>query len=59
MEQPPASGNPYDFVSPSVTYPGAAGVVFAWDVTRLFYGRVINEAWTDMATIQSSGVIVV
>ena len=59
MEQPPSSGNPYDYVPAGVNYPGTSGVAVAWDVTRLFWGRVVNEAWVDMNNVQNMGVILV
>ena len=55
MEQPPFTGNPYDYVNPSAPNPGAQGVRVAWDATRQFYGQVLNQAWDDLQAIQGSG----
>ena len=55
MEQPGPVGDPYTLIPSGTKEPGSAGVALAWDATRYFYGRVVNQAWWDMQAIQGIG----
>lgn len=55
MEQPPFSGDPYDFVQTGATNYGLQGVQVGWDSIRYFWGTVVNEAVNDLLAAQGIG----